>query len=166
MGDITCVYRLSRKHLYIQYVDGIWLTIRRIHNVSKLSWYVLEDIFKHHSMRSGSDRYHCAISLSNSGIHVSRGNSGIQCNWKYWRWIKFGGLVMEAWIAKLSPAIVGYRFGPPPNLIYANIFEHPVWRQLNRQNYTESFTRILHGFCIQRVEDDVTKKCSLVWLLR
>ena len=26
----------------------------------------------------------------------------IPYNWKYWRWIKFGGLAIEAWTAKLS----------------------------------------------------------------
>ena len=34
---------------------------------------------------------------------------------EYWQWIKFGGLVIEAWIAKLYVSPLQARFDPQPN---------------------------------------------------
>ena len=60
--------------------------------------------------------------------------------WKYWRWIKFGGLVIEAWTAKLNSANIqhltifaGY-VGLTAKLNSANINNFQVWSQRAKSN--------------------------------
>ena len=65
----------------------------------------------------------------------------IPYKWKYWRWITFGSLAIEAWTAKLSSANIfntwqslQVRLGWPPNENFTNIYECQVWSQIAKFN--------------------------------